>query len=98
MLNQIKKSSKKGHGAIAFKGKLLDIVTIKQAKNIVELRNKIIDKKMIKFFLDFENEIAEIEARINDLRHLSTGKTVKYLDEITELEFKANKILKEKYC
>ena len=30
---------------------------------------------MIKFFLDFENEIAEIEARINDLRHLSTGKT-----------------------
>ena len=52
---------------------------------------------MIKFFLDFENEIAEIEARINELRHLSTGKTVKILDEITDLEFKANKMLKEKY-
>ena len=52
---------------------------------------------MIKFILDFENEIAEIEARINELRHLSTGKTVKILDEITDLEFKANKMLKEKY-
>ncbi len=52
---------------------------------------------MIKFFLDFENEIAEIEARINELRHLSTGKTVKILDEITDLEFKANKMLKERY-
>ena len=53
---------------------------------------------MIKFFLDFENEIAEIEAKINELRHLSTGKTVKILDEITDLEFKANKMLKEKYA
>ena len=38
MLEAIKKSSKKGIGAIAFNGKLLDIVTIKQAKNIVELQ------------------------------------------------------------
>ena len=53
---------------------------------------------MIKFFLDFENEIAQIESRINELRHLSTGKTVKILDEITDLEFKANKMLKEKYA
>ncbi len=53
---------------------------------------------MIKFFLDFENEIAEIEARINELRHLSTGKSINILDEITDLEFKANKILKEKYA
>ena len=45
MLEAIKKSSKKGIGAIAFNGKLLDIVTIKQAKNIVELHNKIINKK-----------------------------------------------------
>ena len=79
MLEAVKKSSKKGIGAIAFNGKLLDIVTIKQAKNIVQLHTKITNKKMIKFFLDFENEIAEIEARINELRHLSTGKTVKIL-------------------
>ena len=45
MLKAIEKSSKKGKGAIAFNGKLLDIVTIKQAKNIVELYNKTLTKK-----------------------------------------------------
>ena len=45
MLKAIKKSSKKGIGAIAFNGKLLDIVTIKQAKNIVELDSKIKDNE-----------------------------------------------------
>ena len=45
MLKAIEKSSKKGKGAIAFNGKLLDIVTIKQAKNIVELYKKILVKK-----------------------------------------------------
>ena len=45
MLKAIEKSSKSGKGAIAFDGKLLDIVTIKQAKNIVELHNKILVNK-----------------------------------------------------
>ena len=45
MLKVIEKSSKKGKGAIAFNGKLLDIVTIKQAKNIVELHDRILAKK-----------------------------------------------------
>ena len=45
MLKVIEKSSKNGKGAIAFNGKLLDIVTIKQAKNIVQLYGKIIEKK-----------------------------------------------------
>ena len=45
MLKAIEKSSKNGKGAIAFNGKLLDIVTIKQARNIVELNNKILEKK-----------------------------------------------------
>jgi malyl-CoA/(S)-citramalyl-CoA lyase len=45
MLKVIKKSSNSGKGAIAFNGKLLDIVTIKQAKNIVDLNNKILLKK-----------------------------------------------------
>ena len=45
MLEAIKKSTKNGKGAIAFKGKLLDIVTIKQAENIVNLYNKILEKK-----------------------------------------------------
>ena len=46
ILNQITKASKKGHGAIAYNGRLLDIVTIKQAKNIVELYLKIMDKSV----------------------------------------------------
>ena len=41
----MKIAEKKGKGAIAFNGKLLDIVTIKQAKNIVELHNKILENK-----------------------------------------------------
>ena len=53
---------------------------------------------MIKFFLDFESEIAQIEGRINELRHISSGKSMSILKEITDLEFKANKILKEKYA
>ena len=52
---------------------------------------------MIKFFLDFETEIAELEGKINELRHLSTGKGVNILDEISNLEYKAKKILKDKY-
>ena len=34
-------AEKKGKGAIAFNGKLLDIVSIKQAQNIVEIDNMI---------------------------------------------------------
>ena len=52
---------------------------------------------MIKFFLDFETEIADLEGKINELRHLSTGKGVNILDEISNLEYKAKKILKDKY-
>ena len=56
--------------AVAFKGKLLDNVTIKQANNIVQYTNKLLKTIMIKF-LDFESEIAQIEGRINELRHAS---------------------------
>ena len=52
---------------------------------------------MIKFFLDFESEVAELEGKINELRHLSDGKGINILDEISNLEYKTNKILKEKY-
>ena len=49
------------------------------------------------FFLDFEAEIAEIEAKISELRHVSNLKGTRLLDEITSLEFKAKKLLKSKY-
>ena len=52
---------------------------------------------MIKFFLDFESEVAELEGKINELRHLSDGKGINIIDEISNLEYKTNKILKEKY-
>ena len=51
----------------------------------------------MKFFLDFESEIAELEARINELRHVSNVKGNKILDEISNLEFKTKKLLKAKY-
>ena len=41
ILRQMKLAKKNKKGAIAFKGKLLDIVSIKQAKNIVELADKL---------------------------------------------------------
>ena len=44
MLNVIEESSLKGKGAVAFKGKLLDNVTIKQANNVVQLYQQIIKK------------------------------------------------------
>ena len=34
---------------------------------------------MIKFFLDFESEVAQIEGRINELRHMSGGNSLSYL-------------------
>ena len=51
----------------------------------------------MKFFLDFESEIAELEAKINELRHLGNTKGTNILEEISSLEFKANKLIKNKY-
>ena len=52
---------------------------------------------MIKFFLDFEAEIAELEAKISELRHTGSTKGSNILNEISNLEFKANKLIKTKY-
>ena len=41
ILEQMKLAEKKGKGAIAFNGKLLDIVSIRQARNILEIDNMI---------------------------------------------------------
>ncbi len=51
----------------------------------------------MKFFLDFEAEIVELEAKINELRHVSNAKGSNILDEISNLEFKTKKLLKAKY-
>ncbi len=44
---QMRKAEKKGKGAIAFKGKLLDIVSIKQANRILEIKEMIKEGKKI---------------------------------------------------
>ncbi len=49
------------------------------------------------FFLDFEAEIAELESKISELRHVSNNKGSKILDEISNLEYKTRKLLKAKY-
>ena len=41
ILSQMQIAKKKGKGAIAINGKLLDIVSIKQAKNLVDMEKKI---------------------------------------------------------
>ena len=41
ILAQMKLAEKKGKGAIAFNGKLLDIVSIRQAQNIVKMDDMI---------------------------------------------------------
>ncbi len=50
----------------------------------------------MKFFLDFETDIAELESKINELRHIS-GSKANLLKDITSLEFKAKKLIKDKY-
>ena len=52
---------------------------------------------MIKFFLDFEAEIAELEAKISELRHTGSTEGSNILDQISNLEFKANNLIKKKY-
>ena len=51
----------------------------------------------MKLFLDFETDVADLEAKISELRHLGDGNGINILNEITNLEFKAKNILKEKY-
>ena len=52
----------------------------------------------MKFFLDFESEIAELETKISELRHVSNSDGSNILDEISNLEFKTKKLLKVKYA
>ena len=46
--------------------------------------------------MDFETDIAELESKINELRHIS-GSKGNLLKDINSLEFKAKKLIKDKY-
>ena len=48
-------------------------------------------------FLEFEKQIAELEGKIEELRHLSDGGDLNIAAEITRLQKKANQQLKATY-
>jgi acetyl-CoA carboxylase carboxyl transferase subunit alpha len=52
---------------------------------------------MIRHFLDFERPIAELEGKIEELRHLSTTGELNIADEVGRLESSANRLLRQTY-
>jgi acetyl-CoA carboxylase carboxyl transferase subunit alpha len=52
---------------------------------------------MIRHFLDFERPIAELESKIEELRHLSTTGELNIADEVGRLETSANRLLRQTY-
>ncbi len=44
-------------------------------------------------FLDFEKPIAELEGKIEELRHLSASGDVNIADEVSKLQGKADRLL-----
>jgi acetyl-CoA carboxylase carboxyl transferase subunit alpha len=53
---------------------------------------------MIRHFLDFERPIAELEGKIEELRHLSTTGELNIADEVGRLEASANRLLRQTYA
>jgi len=53
---------------------------------------------MIRHFLDFERPIAELESKIEELRHLSTTGELNIADEVGRLEVTANRLLRQTYA
>jgi len=49
-------------------------------------------------FLDFEKPIAELEAKIEELRHVSDQGTLNIADEVTKLEAKTDRLLRQTYA
>jgi acetyl-CoA carboxylase carboxyl transferase subunit alpha len=49
-------------------------------------------------FLDFEKPIAELEGKIAELRHLSDSGDLNIADEVTKLQGKADKLLRQTYA
>ena len=48
-------------------------------------------------FLDFEKQVAELEGKITELRHMSDRDGMNIVEEVTRLQNKANKILSQLY-
>ena len=48
--------------------------------------------------LDFEKPISELEGKVKELRHLSNGSDLDLADEITRLEARAERLLRQTYA
>jgi acetyl-CoA carboxylase carboxyl transferase subunit alpha len=53
---------------------------------------------MIRHFLEFERAIAELEGKIEELRHLSTTSELNIAEEVGRLEVTANRLLSQTYA
>ena len=53
---------------------------------------------MMRHFLDFERPIAELEGKIEELRHLATTSEINIADEVGRLENSANRLLRQTYA
>jgi acetyl-CoA carboxylase carboxyl transferase subunit alpha len=49
-------------------------------------------------YLDFEKPIAELEGKIKELRHLSDGGEINIVDEITRLQTRVDRLLRQTYA
>src|SRR5260370_29948458 len=49
-------------------------------------------------FLDFEKPVAELEGKIDELRHLSNGNEINIGDEVARLEAKVDRLLRQTYA
>ncbi|HLJ63028.1 MAG TPA: acetyl-CoA carboxylase carboxyltransferase subunit alpha [Stellaceae bacterium] len=52
----------------------------------------------MRHFLDFEKPIAELEGKIDELRHLATGDDLNIADEVARLEAKVDRLLRQTYA
>ena len=52
----------------------------------------------MRHILDFERPIAELDSKIEELRHLSTSSDLNIADEINRLEVKADRLLRQTYA
>ena len=52
----------------------------------------------MRHFLEFEKPLAELEGKIEELRHLSDGGDLNIADEVSRLESKVDRLLKQTYA
>jgi acetyl-CoA carboxylase carboxyl transferase subunit alpha len=52
----------------------------------------------MRHFLDFERPIAELESKVQELRHLSNAGDLNIADEVARLETKADRLLRQTYA